>query len=80
VRGVELVAHRGHVRRNVDIDAAHGLAGERALVDGLRRRQGLEGARAGCIGRTHIEMRALPIVPHQKCDAVVQPAVQMHDG
>ena len=75
LRGVQLVAERGHVRRHADIDAADGLAGERAFVDRLRRRQGFEGARARCIGLTQIEMRALPIVAHQKWDAILQSAV-----
>ncbi len=75
---VKLVPQRRHVRGHGDIDAAHGAAVEGALLDRLGRRQRLEDGCPRHIGGAHIEVRPLPIVPHQKSAAALQTTVQVH--
>jgi hypothetical protein len=78
-RGMQAIAQRRHVGRYLDLDACDGLTGERAAVDGLRRRN-TQCVRTLRVRSTHVEMRQPAIVAHQERAAVLQAAVYLYDG
>jgi hypothetical protein len=76
---MQSIPQRRHVRRYRYLDPADRCAVERMLVGrfGLRR---TARSRGPGIGRTDVEVRPLAVVTYQERVAVLQSAMEVHDG